>query len=479
MPSTTALDDRFWCRLLDQIDKGRVVPIVGPEAVVIDGEDGPRPLNHYLARWTEEGLQLERTEAPTLTDVACRFVAAQGRIDDVYWEVKASLERHRPAVPDALRKLARIDGFSLFVTTGFDDLLRRAIDDELFEGRPTTQVVAYSLPDPRDLPSGDPERERPTVYHLLGKVSETPDDYALTEEDTLEFVHSLQSRERSPNNLLDELRKRSLLIIGCGYSDWLARFFLRIAMRQRLRQARDTMAVVADTREHDDLALDGFLRSVRALGGSNSADTRVFNGGAVEFIDQLASRWETHSSPRRAAAASAAASPAACPTASVAAAPTAAAGANPDFRIFVSYASEDREDAAKLAAALEALNVPVWFDRERLEGGDLYEREICEQIERAALFVPLLSPHVDTPAKRFFRKEWRTAIKQAEFASDKYPFIIPVSLPGVSPKSGNIPDDFDERHWLFIGRDDDHGAVAGKLRDIYRKYLVAMARRSA
>lgn len=466
MPPTTAPDERFWSQLLDHIARKRVVPVVGPDAVVVDGADGPRPLVHYLARWTEERLNLPRTEAPTLNDVASRYVAEGGRMDDVYWEVKESLEQHPLEVPEAIRKLARIEGFTLFVTTCFDDLLRRAIDQERFGGQQQTQVLAYSLQDVDDLPPVAGDRDKPTVYHLLGRVSGMPDYYALTEEDTLEFVHSLQSGGRRPEVLLDELRARSLLIIGSGYSDWLARFFLRIAKRERLREARSTVAVVADARARDDAALNEFLRSVRSIGGPHSADTRVFGGGAVEFIDELSRRWEAFEAARRGTAA---------PAASAAApAPKAAAGGESEYRVFVSYASEDRPTAAALAEALKGVGVPVWFDRDGgLEGGDLYERKICEQIEKAAIFVPLLSPHVETAAPRFFRLEWNTAIQRSRFASEKFPFIIPVSVPGVSPSSEMIPEEFRKRHWMQVGDATGVKDVASDLLQRYRRYLMA------
>ena len=83
----------------------------------------------------------------------------------------------------------------------------------------------YSL----ELPAEIADLEMPVVYHLLGRVSPMQ-DYVVTEEDALEFVHSLQA-SGLPVNLLDAFDEKPLLIIGCSFPGWLVRFFIRAARR--------------------------------------------------------------------------------------------------------------------------------------------------------------------------------------------------------------------------------------------------------
>lgn len=458
---TAGVSPLFWRQLLALMDERRVVPIVGPDAMTVEGPDGPEPVTSFVARRMEALLELEPAPGPappTLHDVACRWLTAAGsqRMAEVYGAVRLALDEAPIAVPKALRKLARIRAFDLFVTTTPDDLLRRAIDDERFGGRPMTKFFGYSPDDVQDLPAPLRRLDAPVVYHLLGRASGVP-DFAVTEEDTLEFVHALQSENRRPNRLLDELRARSLLILGSGYSGWLMRFFLRIARNERILLARSKTDVVADTRALSDPELTAFLKQF-------SAQTKVFDG-AVAFIDELSTRWEAH------VAAKGDSSPAAGAT------PT-ADRADEEVRehaIFISYASEDREAALALADALSAAKLPVWLDRRGgLEGGEDYEFKIRRHIEGASLFVPLLSPNVLTRQRRFFRLEWSLAGEVARRAAETLPFIVPVRIGDVPPDAPEIPDYMRRAHWMDAvgGRALDE--IVQRLRELYREYLLTM-----
>src|SRR5688500_12870178 len=365
----------FWRQLLSLLKEGQVIPVVGQDVVTVETEDGRRTLNEYLARKVEVLLEMKPADSsrnPALHEVACRYLETAGdrQIGDIYWAVKEALGERPLPIPDALRKLAAIEPFTLYVSTTFDDLLQRAIDEVRFRGQPRTQTFTYSPERVQDLPSPIARLNTPAVYHLLGRLSAVP-DFVVTEEDTLEFVHSLQSENRRPNQLLDELRTHSLLLIGSGFSDWLMRFFLRITKKDRLLLARSKTDVVVDARVRDDASLADFLRTF-------SAQTKVFSGGALEFIDELSSRWDE----QRTAPEEGGWKPEA----------EAATGREPDDAIFVSYASEDRPLAERLVAELRAAGLPVWFDKAGgLQGGDDYEREIQSRIRKASLFVPLLS----------------------------------------------------------------------------------------
>jgi TIR domain/SIR2-like domain len=438
----------FWRQLLSRMKDGQVIPIVGQDAILVQDEGKPITLNAYVARRVESLLDLGRVdtaEPHTLHEVACRYLEQTGGGDlaDVYWAVKEALSERPVEVPEALRKLARIDAFNLYVTTTFDDLLRRALDLERFEGQPCTASYAYSPGRVEDLPVPVSKLTGPTVYHLLGRVSSVQ-DYVVTEEDTLEFVHSLQSENRSPTLLMDEFRSRSILVIGSGYSDWLMRFILRIAKRERLLFARSKTDMVVDPR--GDPSLKNFLQHF-------SAQIKVFTGGTTAFIDELGSRWEEFrvqdTPPSRAA----------------------------DQRIFVSYASEDRERARRLAEGLSRAGLPVWFDKPRdvddmggLKGGMAWEHEIMSQINDACMFAAVLSRNVQTPEKRYFRKEWEVALEAGKRVPANQRFIVPVRVDDLPPDAPELPARFRELQWLDLGEGEDFTRTVQCIRDIYRTY---------
>ena len=113
----------------------------------------------------------------------------------------------------ALRQLAQITDFDLFVTTTFDPLLEQAVNLERFGGQPHTDVISYAPNRVSDLPAERGQLQRPVVYHMLGKLSASP-TYVVSDEDMLEFICALQSEHLTPEKLFHELEHNHLLLIG-------------------------------------------------------------------------------------------------------------------------------------------------------------------------------------------------------------------------------------------------------------------------
>jgi hypothetical protein len=71
--------------------------------------------------------------------------------------------------------------------------------------------------------------------------------------------------------------------------------------------------------------------------------------------------------------------------------------------VFLSYASEDAASAQRIAEALRAAGIEVWFDKDALRGGDAWDRMIRQQIHDCALFIPLVSQHSQERLEGYFR----------------------------------------------------------------------------
>src|SRR6185295_9171342 len=237
MASAATEGPRFWDQLLQLIEEGRVVPIVGQDLLV--AEVGGRPVHLYplLAERLAEYLEVPGDDLPAigaLHEVACRFLGQNGQIEDIYSGLKRVFpDRESFPLPAPLLQLAQIRPFKLFVSTTLDSLLQQALDEVRFGGQPRTRVFAYAPNAVEDLDQSGDERDRPAVFHLFGRLSAVP-EYVVTEEDTLELVHALHSEPRRPTRLFDELDRRQLLLLGGGFPDWLARFFLRTSRHERL-----------------------------------------------------------------------------------------------------------------------------------------------------------------------------------------------------------------------------------------------------
>ena len=436
--------ETVWEDLLGYIEEDNVIPVIGSDLLKVQTDGGTAPLYAHVAGRLEEKLALPGSTVPserTINDVVSRYLLAGGRREDVYPRVRAIMREEIFEPPESLLQLAAIPRFNLFVSVTFDTLMEDAINRVRFGGNPQTESLAYAPNKLVDLPAGARNLTRPVVYHLLGKLSTSP-SFVLSEEDVLEFVHSMQSESHRPELLFDELENSHLLILGSGFPDWLARFLLRTAKRRRLSDPRDVTEVVAEDGDLRDSRLIRFL-------GSFSSRTRIFRGGATEFVAELAARWQAR---HPAASATGPAHRAALPD-TTAAAPT---GDMPANAVFLSYAKEDFQSVLRLKADLEGAGIVVWFDKEELEAGDEFDLKIQRHIRDCSFFVPIISRQTDARRRGFFRREWNYALDRALDLDPSDPFILPVVVDDTKESTALVPDAFRRLHWSRLA-----GGAAG------------------
>ena len=128
-PPLATLDDDAWEDLLNFIEERRVIPIIGPELLQVDTDAGPRLLYEWVAEKLAVKLGVETSALPqpyTLNDVVCWFLSSRGRREEAYTRLRSIFRDANFAPPLALRQLAQIADFDLFVTTTFDPLLEQA-----------------------------------------------------------------------------------------------------------------------------------------------------------------------------------------------------------------------------------------------------------------------------------------------------------------------------------------------------------------
>jgi hypothetical protein len=452
MATGRADPSRFWEPILQFVDEGRVIPVLGPDLLVLD-DDSHALLYGLLAERLAEYLEVPSSGSSahdSLNAVACRYLAQGNDPEDLYSALKAVMPADDELpVPPPLLKLAEIRSIRTFVTITFDSLLERAINQVRFGGQSKTRVLAYTPNRTEDLAPDFASTDQPIVFHLFGKLSAVP-DYAVTEEDTLEFIHSLQNDAKRPQRLFDELNQAHLFIVGCSITEWLARFFLRISRRERLLLARGKTDIVADSRVREDAGLVMFLQQFKT-------GTKIFpGGGAVEFVNELHERWKArHPSPK---------------IGMTPIAPGAPAPRMEDGAVFLSYASEDAVEAQRVRDALERVGVDVWFDKVRLDSGDDYELKIKREIEKCSLFVPVISRQCLTPSRRFFRIEWNYAQHVALQVPPSMQFVLPVAIDDISPDETLLPEMWRRLHWHRMQDGQLSPQFVDTVRRLYREY---------
>lgn len=438
--SDAALERTWNDYLLPDIQEGRVVPIIGRDLLTVQVNGRSARFYDLLAEQLASDLGIEGPVGnDPLNQIACRYQEGGGDIDDVY----VKLSRIVPDIVDAvetgelpkpLLQLAEITDFNLFVSTTFDPLLKAAIDKVRFDGDDVTRSLTYY---PKavgaDLSSPMPDRDHPVVYHLLGSISRVPGEYAMTEADTLEFMHNLQLERMRPNRLFDELNRQQLLIVGCSIPDWLTRFLLRIAKGKPVTDpAKGKIEVVAGSSLDESSSLRDFLRHF-------SKGTKVMPGDAVEFVAELHRRWKAVPRKDR---------------------PTKPEGRRSGAEgmadtvkdaIFLSYASEDRAAVESIKSSLTREGYPVWFDDKQLMIGDEFTSKIKRNIKECSLFMPVVSRHTLTADDRFFRIEWLAAQERAPMRRQDLPFILPVVIDDTNPTSSEarsaLPEGFLALDW--------------------------------
>jgi hypothetical protein len=429
-PAPQSFDEDAWDDLLNYIEERRVIPIVGPDLLRVQTDRGLMPLYEWLAGKLATRLQVDASLLPqplTLNDVVCSYLGQRGRREEAYTRLRSILRENEFEPPAVLRQLAQITDFDLFVTTTFDPLLEKAVNAERYGGQPTSEVIAYAPNRVADLPAERSQLTRTVIYHMLGRLSASP-TYVISDEDMLEFICALQSEHLTPEKLFHELEHNHLLLIGSDFSNWLARLFLRMAKRKRLSDPRDVGEVLADDHTLQDARLVAFLQQV-------SVRTRVY-GGAEAFVAELHARWMKRNGGSQASAGGTTAPQRFLPP----------SREMPDNAIFISYAREDLAAVQRLKAAMDAAGLVTWFDLDRLEGGDEFDRKIRANIARCSYFVPIVSATTQRRLEGYFRREWSYAVDRSLNIADGAVFILPVCIDDTSEAAALVPEKFRALH---------------------------------
>jgi hypothetical protein len=445
------LDEDAWDDLLNYIEERRVIPIIGPELLRIEIEGQSRMLLDWLAERLAKRLQVDVSELSppiTLNDVVCCYLGQRGRREEAYTRLRSIMREVQLTPPPALRQLAQISDFDLFVTTTFDPLLELAVNAERFGNESLAEVIAYAPNRVADLPSERSQLKRPVVYHLFGRLSASP-TYVISDEDMLEYICALQSEHLTPEKLFHELEQNHLLLIGGDFSNWLARLFLRMAKRRRLSDPRDVGEVIADDHTGQDGRLVTFLQRV-------SVRTRVYTG-AEAFVDELHRRWHQ----RRGA------SVAATKGQDVPLRVQPPAREMPDNAVFISYARDDLAAVQRLKAGLDAAGITTWFDFDRLESGDDYDRKIAANIARCSFFLPIVSATTQRRLEGYFRREWSYAVDRARNIADGAVFILPICIDDVPESEALVPDRFKSLHFTRLPGGEPTPEFVTRLRGLF------------
>lgn len=451
MSDDAFLSEADWRNLLREVHDGQVIPIVGPELITVPDAATGAPVSLYrsLAPPLAKALGLATNGTPPawLNRVACDYLLAGGARKAIYREVSELLDdlvRTAPEPHGALCDLASITDFDLFLTGAIDPLLALALEKARpgFDRR--YHVRAYDYKRPVDLP----ESLQPAfVYHLVGNRQTYP-NFAVWEEDYLEFICGLIRHDAQLERLFLLLKTRYLLFLGAPFADWIVRFFLFVVKGGRFTDHRhdDVSAYLTDHAENLGEPLIFFFDKVVGT-------TRIIRGDPTAFTCELARRWRAEYEN---------------------------AGTDdvlaqmpdemPRGAVFVSYSRDDHDAVTQLVRGLRGAQIPVWVDKQRLQAGENYERSLEFEVKNGcSFFLSVISRVTESDPKRFVHRERRWA---AQRHVDGFVFYVPVVIDDTAQPAFE-PEEFRKIHFDSLPGGVVTSAFATRLRRLVEEYRLA------
>lgn len=249
---------------------------------------------------------------------------------------------------------------------------------------------------------------QPTLIYVYGKldIDDLAKKYIKTDADAILLIEKWMRMDVEANNeMLEFIRSKRLLALGCKYDNWYFRFFWYVLTgvnKSSDENNYDGKGEVAFSIDEDDKSDAKLLQFLNRTDICVLGDARLFVNGITKMFTE-----SSEDAPLR----------------------QQIVGSRRRGGIFISYCSKDALIASQLFFQLNEKKYDVWLDNERLYGGNNYEKEIADAISAAKVIVTLLTPHVADDLKKgdtdhYYNKEWR----MAQQFGDK--ILIPLAVNG-------------------------------------------------
>ena len=403
-----------WTLLVEEIEKGNVIPVIGPNFLVPGNKDiHTRLIEGFAKKYNVKSKPKTFSELVYDRDFLHNVGNEKkaGNKDMIYGKLFYALERMKDIpLNEHLIKLLSTRKFPFIVTTSFTPYAEIAM--KRVWGEDKVKVLQFRNNPNEDLRinKGDILNERemqiPTVYYMFGKYSIEKHRFVVTDLDMMDFCKSWLSDNNIPSTLSKIIKKRYLLILGNNYSDWQFRY-IWFSMRSFSGNKAQSLVVSSNP---EDLPLIQFLERLEIF--TKNDPTVVVD----EIIKRLEKKNEKVAKCNR-------------------------------IDVFLSYSRSDEKIAKKIYDSLCSKGLSVWYDHESIPKGNRWEQEIKEGIRSCRIFVPILSTHVENEFMdaREYREEWNEAARLSSRMGGRS-FIMPLTEKGFDfyNKRTKVPEEFNE-----------------------------------
>lgn len=380
-------DEKNWRILFDQIVKGNVIPIIGPEFVKI----GDKSSQRFLIDAFAESCGIEKGELSTFSQLVYDKRFKSQDLGDIHELLSQSLtfegnSQYFNNIEDnsLLLRFLSIPYFPFVITTTFDPIVENIMKH--IHGEKLRVLSFRNDAGKNDDISNGEETKSPTLYYMFGKADGKSGSFVVTDTDLLKFSQSWMlpndtSSNAKPSILSSVLAKRYLLIVGYNYQDWLFRFFWYAMKNDSFGTEKGGM--LAHSRNDQDLI--DFLNRANAFSqvepDMEKFVDKIYKG--IHEIERLQKNAEQ--------------------------------GLNyiPEegTDVFISYSRGDSALVKDLYEILTKKGLNVWYDCQNMHKGLDFMRQIENAIKHSTFFVPVFTNTIIQQAEKEhpYRDEWRFA----------------------------------------------------------------------
>lgn len=328
-------------------------------------------------------------------------------------------------ISDDLIALLSTKCFRVVLTTAFDGytetIMRRIYGDEL---------RVMNIYDPRDTRTFCPDSEfsiiPPTLYYVFGKA-DSGYDYVLSENDAIKAISRWMS-SYAPHDMINYLKGKKILAIGCKFDDWYFRFFW-YCLRQDFEHLSGDVAISLQAdKSESDRKLAEYLSKINVENKGNSK--KFIHELSMQLCDPENSVYSKYM------------------------------GSLLSGGVFISYASEDFPIVCQIYTILKRAGIKVWFDNRELKGGDRYDRRIENAISECRIFIPILSRQTKYDLEHNTERYYKD-IEWPAIEDNKNCRILPVTLSGFDIRTdrSGIPASFLEETCVSWTKDGERGIL--------------------
>lgn len=382
-----------WDELIDIISDKSLTPVIGKEMYSYKENGSMVSIDTFLSNKLFEQSRITDQATTTLTE-AVNYLENEKKQKtlDVIRKLKSIVKDINFDFP-LLNDFLQIKNLNYFINTA---VYNSVLESKLQEVRkqPVTSLN-FSIRDEEFKSNIDLENlEQPLVFNVFGSLLTTVDP-ALSEEDLQEYAWLYKEKMSGATNIINVLKNRHLLFLGCTFPDWMTRFILRMLTNEPMHEwgTNRTIIIVNDDSEFRKKQFEEL----------KYYDVVTYAGNTGDFVKELSEQWKKR---------------------------------NPDKIknkvVFLSYTRTDTQAVENLKKGIEKIgNVSCWYDNRELEPGDDWREKIVVNIREADLFIPLISANSLEHEDGYVQKEWEQGQNEWVFrhhAKKEGKYLIPVVI---------------------------------------------------